>query len=268
MADDQVTEASGMAASNIDPDRIWLHNDSGNAPHIFAATVSGKPLAQVEIPGVSNIDWEDLASYTDKNGQPMLVVGDIGDNGGVRPHISLHFLVEPRDLEAQMTLSPAWSVKIRYPDEPHDCESIAVDSNEGYLYLLTKRTKPAQLYRIPLEPADDIVEAQWVTAVGEIPPPTPQLIVAHPRTGRYLNQPTAMDFDPLSQQAIVLTYRDAYVFDREESQSWEAAFSLRPKLLRLPLLPQGEAIAYSFDGRAVYVTSEKWPSPIIRMLRR
>jgi len=266
VADDQVTEASGMAFSNVDPDRLWLHNDSGHQPHIFAATAAGRPIAQVKINGVKNVDWEDLASYRDKE-QPMLVIGDVGDNGGVRPQVNLHFVLEPEKLLPVMQLSPAWTLNIRYPDGPHDCESIAVDPEEGYLYLLTKRTKPARLYRVPLTPNDKVIEAQWVTDVRQIPQPTPQLVAAHPRTGRYRSQPTAMDFAPDLRQAVVLTYQDAYVFERSSQQSWQTAFSQAPKLLRLPLLPQGEAITYSLDGNAVYVTSEKWPSPIIRLVK-
>ncbi len=266
VADNDVTEASGLTFSKIDADRIWLHNDSGHPARLYAATSTGVPLGEISVTGASNVDWEDLASYR-HDGQPMLVIGDIGDNGGVRDHISLHFLLEPTTVDRKMDLAPSWTLNIRYPDEPHDCESISIDAEEGYVYLLTKRTKPALLYRVPLEPASSIIEAELVTAVDKIPQPSPELIAAHPRTGRYRAQPTAMDFDPAGRQAAVLTYHDAYIFDRVGSEPWGQAFARAPKVLSLPLLPQGEAIAYNQAGSALYVTSEKWPSPIIRLVR-
>lgn len=267
VADDKVKEASGMAFSRIDPDRLWLHNDGGNRAQLYATTSGGMPLGALTIEGVNNQDWEDLAAF-DHNGVAMLAIGDVGDNGGLRKTIVVHFVAEPKKLKKKMRVKPAWSTKIRYPDGPHDCEALAIDPAGGFIYLLTKRTKPARLYRAPLRSSAVFVDAELVASVDHIPQPTPELIAAHPKSGRYRSQPTAMDIDVANQQAAVLTYHYAYVFDRQSDEAWADAFSRKPRLIRLPLLPQGEAIAYNSDGSALYVTSEKWPSPILRLIRQ
>lgn len=267
VAHSDVTEASGIAFSRIDPNRIWLHNDGGHSARIYASTSNGRPLGALKLKQVKNQDWEDLAAFTLAD-KPMLAVADIGDNGGLRKTITVHFVVEPENVEKKMSLAPEWSTVIRYPDGPHDCEAMAIDPDGKYIYLLTKRAAPALLFRAPLRSDDaDPVEAELVGKVDKIPQPTAELIAAHPRSGRYRSQPTAMDFDPANRQAAVLTYHYAYVFDRLGDEDWPAAFARKPKLIRLPLLPQGEAIAYNQDGSALYVTSEKWPSPILRLIR-
>ncbi len=266
VTDQGVSEASGMTFSRVESDRLWLLNDSGNAPSLHAMTASGEAIAQLTIEGIENRDWEDLASV-ELDGSALLVIGDVGDNGGVRESVIVHFVAEPADLHSIDSVEPLWSLEIRYPEGPRDCESIAVDAENGFLYLLSKRDRPARLYRVPLQPSTKTVTAEFVTEL-RIPQPSADILKKFPRTGQYSSQPTAMDFDDANRQAAVLTYHHAYIFERADGESWGQAFSRQPQLLRLPLLPQGEALAYSAAENSLYITSEKWPSPIIRLERR
>ena len=81
-----ITESSGIAKSLRYPAVWWTHNDSGNAPTLYATTMEGKLIREVPLPSASNLDWEDLA--LDQQGN--LWVGDIGDNLRWRSSITLY----------------------------------------------------------------------------------------------------------------------------------------------------------------------------------
>ncbi len=38
---DSLTEASGLVVSALEPGRLWLHNDSGDGPNLFAVSTEG-----------------------------------------------------------------------------------------------------------------------------------------------------------------------------------------------------------------------------------
>ena len=58
----EVTEASGLAASQLHPGVLYTHNDSGDLPRIYAINAAdGTVLATLEISPVKVGDWEDVA---------------------------------------------------------------------------------------------------------------------------------------------------------------------------------------------------------------
>ena len=73
---------------------------------------------------------------------------------------------------------------------------------------------------------------------------------------------TAMDVSPDGRRAVVLTYGNAYEFVRSENEDWAAAFAREPRPIRMPLRIQGESICYGPDGKTLYLTSEKLPTPL------
>src|SRR5262247_3074948 len=56
-----ITEASGIAASRMNYNVLWTHNDSGNPAQIFPFTKSGTNLGIYSVSGATNVDWEDIA---------------------------------------------------------------------------------------------------------------------------------------------------------------------------------------------------------------
>ena len=70
MAEPANGEASGLAASRRTDGLIWTHNDSGGEPVLFALGTDGALRGKVRLEGVTNEDWEDLASG-EIDGQPM-----------------------------------------------------------------------------------------------------------------------------------------------------------------------------------------------------
>lgn len=266
VTDPRIAEISGIAASRRRDGLLWAHNDSGNPNSIFALSTAGAVVAEFAIDGVTNVDWEDLASF-ELDGRPWLLIGDIGDNGALRPTIRFILVPEP-DLASDRSgrVAPEWVLEARWPDAPRDAESIAVDPAARTIYLLSKRRVPVQVFSLPLGPPASPDEVRTIRQIGTlsgIPQPTPEEIAASPEIGRWLGQPTAMD-RRADGSFVVITYRDAYLFLAQPGD--DAALTLRRAPLRvgLPRIPQAEAVAFGRDGRVIYATTERLPAPILR----
>ena len=157
LAHPDIIEASGLARSIRHENRYWVANDSGNAPVLYAIDSSGERHGVLMPRGIGNTDWEDLASFT-LDGEPYLLVADVGDNNGVRSFVRLHAIPEPAELPGagRMTaVDVAFSINVKYPGGGRDTESVAVA--DGFVYLLTKRTLPPELYRTALRATEDKV---------------------------------------------------------------------------------------------------------------
>jgi hypothetical protein len=258
-------ETSGLAASRRSADVLWLHDDSKGRPALFAVTTAGKFVGTLVVDGVKNDDWEDLATFT-RDGKHWLLIADTGDNDAKRGSVRLHVIEEPaRDrLSAtdELTVKPAWTVRVRYEDGPRDCEAVAVDDGGRTIYLLSKRDTPPRLYRIDLEakPTDGTtVIARHVGDVPNLPQPSlaEQFVRGH--TGKRRSEVTAVDFAPDGSAAVVLTYGAAALFRREGKEPWAQALAREPSELLQHSLLQAEAAAFSADGKTIFVASEGLP---------
>jgi|TARA_Y100000031_G_C7953762_1_gene262713 hypothetical protein len=97
---DAIDEMSGLARSRRYQDVIWMHNDSGDEPRLFATDSRGRviipsflrnfyhgeeaesgkqPWPGLSIVTATNIDWEDIAVDDD-----FIYIADKGNNGNAR----------------------------------------------------------------------------------------------------------------------------------------------------------------------------------------
>ena len=257
----KLNEASGLAHSRVQADLYWAVNDDGPAA-IHALNSAGKNLGLVHITGAGNRDWEDIASF-ELDGTAYLIVADIGDNDSKHDHLRLYVVREPRAGDAKTDL--AWQINFRYPEGPRDAESLAVDAVGGHIYVLSKRTVPAELYRLPLRPDDDaVVTASFVAKIDRLPQPGKRDLRDPAKSG-YGWQPTGMDFAPDGGSVLVLTYDGVNYFSREQNQSWPEALQNQAMHLGLGKYKNAESISYSSDGSAAIVTVEKKRAPILRI---
>ncbi|MFM9081041.1 MAG: hypothetical protein ACKOTE_13095 [Opitutaceae bacterium] len=255
-------EASGLAASRRTPGLLWTHDDSGGQPEIYAVETGGRLRGVLRLEGLKAEDWEYLAS-AEFDGKAWLIVADTGDNYAKRGHTWIHLVAEPAadQLSPSRPVSerPAASLKVTYPDGPRDCESLAVDTSERALYLLSKRDPVPRLYRVdipnPLRGAT--LTARFLGEVGRLPQPTAAQKLVRGYLGEHRAWPTAMDFSADGSAAVVLTYGHVLLFPRKEGESWAATLAREPVILPPHNLTQAEAICFSADGRGVYVASEK-----------
>ena len=163
----ELTESSGLTASQQHADVLWSINDSGNEPALYAMTVAGDDLGRWPVAGPlpGSGDWEALDAVTiaDKH---YLIVGDVGDNFGIRGAVHLIWVEEPHDLSDPQPLKLLGVQSIRYPEGPRDAEAMAVDVANDRILLLSKREYPPQLFAVPLaveEGAADVqAQSRWV----------------------------------------------------------------------------------------------------------
>lgn len=258
-----IAEASGLAGSIRHPGVLWVNNDSGDDAQLFAIDGQGKTLGLARFPDISNVDWEDLTSFT-WQGKAYLAIADIGDNFAVRKRPTIYIAEEPDFATGRGTRNAiAWSIPFQYEDGARDCESIAVDVENQRILLLTKREVLPGLYELPLKPGAGVQTARRLVDVP-LPQPSPELRKIKNRTGLYSAQPTAMDISPDGRQAAVLTYRNAFYFDRQPEEDWAQVFGRAPKVIRLPPMDSGEALAFGTD-LAIFITAERHPAPLVRV---
>jgi hypothetical protein len=263
-----LSEASGIAASNRRDDVFWANNDSCNPHELFAFDAQGVGLGRVKIDDYRLVDcplgdWEDMASFQ-LDGRPYLVVGDVGDNFRWRRVLELKVVEEPElsvlPLRKDATAPLAWTIRFRYPDGYHDCEALAVDEASERVLLITKREIPAELYEVPLRADPDparIHVAARVASLDTIPQPGERDVLEDPEYGAYRAEPTALAL--AGDLGVVVTYGDAYVFERADGDGWGQALRRIPRRIALPYAGQREAATLSKDGRYLYVTSERGP---------
>lgn len=154
-----IDELSGMVKSRRYSDTYWVHNDSGDAPRVFAVRGNGSvivppflkgryfadaPVAgKAEYPGIgvalaTNYDWEDIALDGD-----TLYLADTGNNGNGRRDLGVYVLTEPNPEAVEGARVVKW-LPVAYPDQAayppadwhFDCE--AIFTVRGKLYFVTK----------------------------------------------------------------------------------------------------------------------------------
>lgn len=258
-------EASGMTASRSGKQVLWAINDSGDKPSLYAMDYTGSDLGVFTVRGAENRDWEDLASFY-YNGKACLLIADVGDNGAERDHCTLYIVAEP-DVEGSPFADVLWHIHFRYPDGPADCESVAVDTNARRAILITKRLFPCVVYSLDLMPEKNktIRMAKKIGEFDSIPRPTVADVNEDPLYGMFRSQPTALDIDRSGAYAIILTYKNAYLYKKKKTEDWGKAFSRTPVTLEFPQLLQAEAACFGISRRNIFITSEKRFAPLIRL---
>ncbi len=264
---DELNEASGLQASFSHAGDFFVHNDDGPTV-LYAIDETGNDLGVVSIDPARNKDWEDITSVPVGDGR-WLVAGDIGDNFARRKYISLYFAEEPQPdkdgrYDSQQMLKHR--LDLTYPDGPRDCESMAYDPVGERILLLSKRDKPARLYAIGLQTAlqESQAELTFLGTIHKLRPPSAADKASWGGQLDWISQPTGMDISADGTEAVVITYRSLYRFQRRGDEDWFSAMQRQPTEVVGPPGPQNEAVAYSSDGKSVFVTTEKRPSPVFR----
>ena len=232
-----VGESSGLAASRSRPGVLFTHGDKGNGALLYAVDLSGRYLGSHWVSGAAMVDWEDLApGPCPSDGAPCLFVGDIGDNDGVRPSITVYVVREPEDGKDARRVD-TWEAT--YPDGPKDAETLLVHPCTGELYLITKRKDATgAIYRFPPE------RSGTLEPVGEL-----ALQDSEPITGGQWSE---------AGDALVVRTRDRiFAWDTDPSDP-DAHWNTPPTEVARVDEDQGESVAFTLDG-AIVTTSEGQP---------
>jgi hypothetical protein len=262
LEDDVIDEASGLAASHIDADTLWVINDDGPAV-LHAISRTGKKVARVKLADASNRDWEDLASFR-LHGDAYLLVADIGDNLSRRDTLTLYMLPEPDTRTTRS--SEARRIEFHYPDGPRDAEAIAVDVANERVLILSKRDVPAVLYSVSIAASADAKQtAVRLGAVSSLPQPSREDVTSAPFKNDWHWQPTAMDIASDGSTAVILTYAGVYLYRRAAGEDWIDALQRQPEIVSRTRNRTAESIAFDVSGGAVYITLEQRNAPLFRL---
>lgn len=255
--DSRIAEASGIAVGLRNPDVLYVQNDSGDSARFFAIDKSsGRTRAEIDVPGATNHDWEDIAVAPDVRGVPSVWLADIGDNREVRTSVQIYRVDEPKlsagtNLTIKAGLAQRWD--FRYPDGPHNAEGFTIDPVHRLMYVVTKsETNKTKVFSASLTPSGT---EQTFEQAGSIVFPAESFFQG-------ANLVTGAAYSPNLQLFVVRTYLAAFwwrVPDGDVTRALKAA----PTGFATPFETQAEGIG--FDGDHLWLNSEGVNQPVYRV---
>lgn len=254
-------EISGLALSRKNPNLLWAHNDSGATAKLYLLTRQARLVAEYEINGVVAKDWEDIAvgPCAKASEQSCVYIGDVGNNSFKRTDLNIIVVQEPdlpnetQTIEEITKLDPLQIIRFKYPEVDEstapalkcpDAESLMVHPQTAQIYVVSKQTSGgiSTLYEIEHPQNDEEITAKDLASYtfNSLP---------------LIGSTTGADFSPLGTHFAVRTYFNAYEFDLSKGETPAQAFT-KPSMRFAIAEKQGEALAYSADGKSLLSISE------------
>ena len=237
-------EASGIIASATNPDIIWMHNDSGDEPTLYAVSAKKGVVEKCTLPQATAHDWEDLAyGPGPEKGIWYLYAGDIGDNNAKRPNIVVYRVAEP-DVTSKKTERASIPLQYEtftftYPDGARDAEALLVDPVTQDMYIISKRDKQGRVYRAAAPHKTGTTRVlQFVTTL-------PMTLI------------TAGDVSHDGSQILLKNYLYVWHWTRKSNEPLSALFKRAGTKVTYMPEEQGEAICFTAKGDGFYTTSER-----------
>ena len=242
---DKLNEASGLSMSHRYTNVLWSHNDSGDKSRIYAMSTRGKHLGTFQLKKVKAIDWEDMACGPGPNPDvSYLYIADMGDNKAKRDIKTIYRLQEPLlQPELQWSIKKIKifdSIKFKYPDGRRDAETIMLDPDNLDIYIVSKREKQVNVYRLAypqslnsINMAEKIASLPFKKAVGG-------------------------DISPDGNEMLIKTYSTVFYWKKDDKAHTSTFFST-PNLKSVPYTQelQGEAICWHRKSMGYFTVSEE-----------
>ncbi|HSU36490.1 MAG TPA: hypothetical protein VLJ88_12605 [Propionibacteriaceae bacterium] len=267
LPDSQLHEPSGLAASRINPDTVYVHSESDVEGMVAVDAGDARVVGSYDVAIPQQWDWEDIATGPCPSGS-CLFAGDIGRSNG-KPNPPSTFAVyrvpEP-DLAAgedSGVLTGDW-FRFRYPDGAHNAEALMVHPDTGVIYVITKEMSGRSgVYTFPDPlPAPSPTTITTLTKVATLQVPIWTGSAADTHAATWYAQVTAAAIHPGSNRLLVRTPYRVWEYRGTDGDSFQTALEADPVALTVPADEgQGEAIDYRPDGSAYYTVSEKATSP-------
>lgn len=231
-------EISGLAFSRKHPNLIYIHTDSGGEAAVYLMDSLGNELGKLELEGIENRDWEEIAVGPGPNGQSYVYVGEIGDNLAKHDEVIVYRFPEPDRVQSGTVAVEA--AILTYPKGARDSETMMVDPLDGRIYILSKRDDKNSLYSIDQEAFEKAGETEMKD---------------------HFNLPftmsTAGDISADGSKILIKNYQSIFYWEREEGEDLLDVLKRDPIELPYNPEPQGEAIGFSPSGATFYTLSEK-----------
>ena len=238
-------EVSGIQVIK-DPNLLWMVNDSGNRPEVFCWDKSqSKIKSTIQIEGLNNVDWEDLAT----DGDSLLFVGDFGNNANKRKDLLIyHLKIDPslpNGAELVGTTLFSFKNQEKFPPKAEkrkfDVEGFFY--RQGYFYLFTRHRDKAfdggsNIYR--LKAAQGSFKAEKIGKFKSC------------KDSRDC-QITSADYDPVNDRIALLSYNKLWILD---SIQWDSMSSYRAQQYKLGHRSQKESVSFE-SGDCLLIADER-----------
>lgn len=223
-------------------DFIWMLNDSGNQPKLFAVSEEGKILKEIYVK-TKNHDWEDLTA--DQNGN--IYIGDFGNNTNKRKNLRI-LKVDKKYLDKKN--AEVEKIEFEYEDQnkfPPKKKNLFFDAEsffyfKNHLYIFTKsRTKKkygkTSLYKIPAKKGEH----------------TAQLIGEFDNGNKTDSWITSADISDDGKKVVLLSQKNILIFTDFKGDNF---LSGKVKEVELTHETQKEGICFK-DNTTLLITDEK-----------
>ncbi|CAA9221298.1 MAG: hypothetical protein AVDCRST_MAG95-553 [uncultured Adhaeribacter sp.] len=226
-----VLESSGIETGD-EAGTFVTHNDAGNAPELFLINRKGQLLRTIEVPGATNLDWEDITRDTKGN----LYICDTGNNNNKRTELQIYkFSLKSPDKAEKITL--------HYPDQKPGAKSkkgASFDVEATFwcrnkIYLLTKdrvNGNQTKLYEVPDQPGNHEAKLRGT----------------YPVNGKV----TAADLSPDQKKLVLLSTGQLHVYQPKGTNFLQNKIAT----VALKSVGQTEGVAFT-DNQTVVFTNEK-----------
>jgi hypothetical protein len=211
----------------------------------------GKLVARVRIPTAID-DVEDVAiGPGPESDEDFVYLGDIGDNDEKRREVRLIRFREPiltEPVEKEFSAEGVETIRLLYPDGPHNAEALFIEQQTGDVYIVTKEKARARLYRA----AASKLSGSLSVALEFVA----QLNVADISAG---------DMSRAGDLVVLRRENQGWIWRRRPGESLAAALRRAPRpivVLSDGQSANGESIGFSPDGTSYYTVSEGKRQPI------
>ena len=280
----RLSEISGLVASIQNPEILWAHQDSDKPANLIALGTNGSNRGEWILAGATNKDWEDIGAAT-VNDEPLLYIGDFGDNGAARTDLNILRIREPLLVANAGGIIPETDIErieFQYPATPggeggpgvpgvparRDAESMIVDPHSGDVYILSKRETIGRLFRLAHQ--ENYIGVQTLEYLGEMPAIIPDRLYG------FSVSTTAADISRDGLEIIVRNYEHVLYFRRPDLSVSIADLLTGSTIEELPFFgarvpggePKGEAVCFSSSADAYFTIGERVSgAPEISMFR-
>lgn len=242
ITDKNLTEISGIAASQVTRNIFWVHNDSENKNYIYAINSKAKVMDVFELKGIKNRDWEDIAVASGPKGKSYIYLAEIGDNRAIYKTKYIYRFAEPLIFGKQnhkiRIITKIDKISFQYPDGKRDAETIMVDPIKKDIYIVSKREKKVTVYMLPYpQSLKKIIIAKIVGKINA-------------------SQIAGGDISNSGNMVIIKNYKEIFFWKKEKNESLKNVFKREPEKLPYMLEPQGEGICWAANERGYYTISE------------
>jgi hypothetical protein len=254
-------EASGLAASRVNPGFFWSHNDSGEPNKLFCFDEKGKGLREFELEGAVNVDWEEMAIVGESGGSATIYVADFGDNDALRSDYTIYWCKEPVvTANVSNKITSVNSLKFTLPDGARDMECMLIDQKTKDIFIISKRENKKRLYKIPAVNVSNGARIQ-AEFVEELTFSIPIIDDVRVKSVNFISGGTV---SADNSEILVKNYLEMYYWKRSSGETIPSALKRPPVKVTYAGINsdltgqenQGEAVTFAANGSGYYTLGE------------